>query len=157
MAVRDSKESIAAYMHIYRRKRYKRIMQEIIIFLGGKCIQCGSKEKLETDHIDRKTKLFNISTGIETESLKALWKEVKKCQLLCNNCHTKKSIKSGDIKIAVHGSFSMYDKRRHGCRCEICIKAHRQRSKIYKQRLKQRKVNPIGDGTCLENKRAARP
>ncbi len=120
MAVRDSKESIAAYMHIYRRKRYKRIMREIIDFLGGNCIVCNSTEHLQIDHKNRLTKKFSISTGIEEVSSKELWREVKKCQLLCEKHHDEKTAKEF---LSKHGTKGRYRSRRFPCRCELCKNA----------------------------------
>ncbi len=57
-------------------------------FFNKKCIKCNSTEKLELDHIDPSKK---VSHSIFS------WNEVKrnielsKCQILCYNCHKKKS------------------------------------------------------------------
>lgn len=118
-------------MRKYINARYRRIMDRIIEYLGGKCVRCGSVESLQVDHIDRTTKLFNVSTGIQNKSKKKLWEEVRKCQLLCKPCHSIKGIEVGDIKSAEHGSVGKYDKRRHGCRCEICTEGARRRYKKY--------------------------
>ena len=59
--------------------------------LGGKCVSCGSKKRLEFDHIDPATKLFNISE-CHAKSWESFMDEVGKCQLLCRWCHVEKSI-----------------------------------------------------------------
>ena len=132
MAVRDSHDSLRAYMRNYINARYRRIMDEIIQYLGGKCSRCDSKERLQTDHKDRTTKLFNISTGIQNVSKKKLWEEIEKCQLLCKSCHWEKGIEMGDIKQSTHGSPGMYDKRRHNCKCDICKEGNNKRSREWK-------------------------
>ena len=71
-------------------------LREILLEkLGGKCVQCGSTKALEFDHIDPKTKSFNISAGYNKPK-EILEKELSKCQLLCNKCHIEKSKK--DLK-----------------------------------------------------------
>lgn len=59
-----------------------------IIQLGGKCVECGTNESLELDHIDRNSKSFPIS---RPPSEKEFWEELKKCQVLCKWCHRNKS------------------------------------------------------------------
>ena len=60
------------------------------------CTMCGVTdiEVLEFDHLDPKEKEYNIShlTGA-TYSLEKIQKEIKKCQVLCANCHRKKTFK----------------------------------------------------------------
>lgn len=66
--------------------------------LGNKCIACGASgtnTKLDFDHVNPKTKEFNIGNYLDLgwEQLKP---EIMKCQLLCNwdsvnKCHAKKS------------------------------------------------------------------
>ena len=63
--------------------------------LGGKCVECGSTEALEFDHIDPSTKSFNISAGYHKPK-EVLENELSKCQILCNKCHIQKSKK--DLK-----------------------------------------------------------
>jgi len=71
-------------------------LREILLEkLGGKCVECGSTKALEFDHIDPKTKSFNISAGYNKPK-EVLEKELSKCQLLCNKCHIEKSKK--DLK-----------------------------------------------------------
>lgn len=63
---------------------------------GGRCVVCGSVDKLEFDHIDPSTKLFDISGGA-TRKMEVLLEEVDKCQLLCRGCHIEKS--SNELRI----------------------------------------------------------
>ena len=55
---------------------------------GGKCIKCGYNkctQALEFHHIDPSKKDFTISNG--NFKLQEAVKEIKKCILLCSNCH----------------------------------------------------------------------
>lgn len=77
--------SEAVINHIKKRKR------DLVEVMGGKCCICGFNsfiEALEFHHIDPKTKEFGIgATGSMTKALTAQLEEVKKCALLCSNCH----------------------------------------------------------------------
>lgn len=63
--------------------------KELLVYLmGGKCSRCGYDrciKALEFHHIDKSTKSFTISYAIH--SLEDDINEVKKCSLLCANCH----------------------------------------------------------------------
>jgi hypothetical protein len=103
----------------YRIKR----RQEFIELLGGKCIKCNSTEDLEFDHIDPETKLFSIG-NIWWKSYTILLEEVKKCQLLCYDCHKEKTIKERSLpedRPIKHGTLTAYTSRK--CRCTECRKA----------------------------------
>ena len=63
---------------------------------GGCCEKCSSTKKLEFDHIDPSTKLFDVSAGL-LRKMSSLWAEVEKCQLLCRECHIEKS--ASELKI----------------------------------------------------------
>ena len=69
-------------------KKFRR--QKIKDYLGGKCVGCGTTENLQFDHIDRHQKKFTISTNVNMAWDK-LTEEADKCQLLCKECHKKKT------------------------------------------------------------------
>lgn len=92
-------ETKSAYYCARHAVEIKRIERKAIAkyILGGKCIKCGTKKRLEFDHIDPSTKLFNISE-CGGRTWKSFITEVEKCQLLCRPCHIEKSISDrGDI------------------------------------------------------------
>jgi hypothetical protein len=71
-------------------KRRKKIREKAIIFAGGKCIRCGYNkypEVLEFHHKDPLKKDFNISMKGHCRSWGRVKEEIKKCILLCANCH----------------------------------------------------------------------
>ena len=74
------------YKRLWKRQRYQ-IAREL---LGGKCAQCGSTEDLEIDHVNRKKKRYRIC-DVVSRRLAVLKRELKKCQLLCSDCHSVKT------------------------------------------------------------------
>jgi hypothetical protein len=59
---------------------------------NGPCNLCGSKEKLEVDHIDRTTKEHN-PRQLWSRKASVRDAELKKCQVLCEECHKNKTSK----------------------------------------------------------------
>lgn len=78
-----------------------------IKILGGKCCKCGEKDifVLEFHHKDPSKKEFEINARCHAPWGK-IEKEIKKCELLCRNCHVrlhkKKSIeKFEEMKVQI--------------------------------------------------------
>lgn len=79
--VKCQKEDVAK-----RRLKVKKIMVDR---LGGKCSLCGYSKclkALEFHHTNPSLKNFNLGSKM-TWNPEKLWEEVKKCILLCANCH----------------------------------------------------------------------
>jgi len=71
-------------------KRRKKIRNKAVAFAGGKCVRCGydkSPEVLEFHHKAPTKKDFNISSKGHCRSWERVSEEIKKCVLLCANCH----------------------------------------------------------------------
>jgi predicted RNA-binding Zn-ribbon protein involved in translation (DUF1610 family) len=69
-------------------RRYK-LKTEAVRLKGGKCEKCGwqgNQAAFQFHHIDPTSKSFTISQAVTTNWEK-YWGEVKKCELLCANCH----------------------------------------------------------------------
>ncbi len=120
-------------MRKYQLERYRRRRQFALDKLGNECVECGSKEKLEIDHIDNSTKSFTIAKGWSL-SEKRFISELDKCQLLCRSCHIEKTIFERGNKIAKgnHGTISTY----RYCKCNLCKKARRDYMREYRKRKK---------------------
>lgn len=75
-----------------RNSRYAR-KKEYKNSLGGKCQVCGynkCQKALHFHHIDPKTKNFAISEALrKSYPQQEVWEEIKKCILVCANCHVE--------------------------------------------------------------------
>lgn len=79
-----------------RRTRRKHWLNKYKISKG--CAWCGYRQyggSLDFDHIDRSTKIRAVSR-MTLGSLKNLMLEVRKCIILCRNCHQMKTETCGD-------------------------------------------------------------
>lgn len=74
----------------YHRHRYAEAMRRFKDYLGGKCVRCGSADRLEFDHVDPETKLFSIARKWKLP-FGEIKEELDKCQLLCHECHLDKT------------------------------------------------------------------
>lgn len=80
----------------FTNKVYERNKQYIYEYLKDHpCTVCGESDVLvlEFDHRDPNTKKEDISTLIRSYSLKSLNLEIDKCDVLCANCHRRKTHK----------------------------------------------------------------
>lgn len=126
----------------YAKKRYHTKRVKWIETLGGCCVRCGSVKNLEFDHIDASTKKFGIGANWSQSEDKII-AELKKCQLLCTECHKQKTKEAWDYNCnqVDHGTYWMY--RKYKCRCELCVVANSVYIKESKLRAKQRKEKTI--------------
>ncbi len=82
-------------------KRRRAIIDEIKLAAG--CKMCGYNKcaaALEFDHRDPLTKSFAVGAGI-LKSMKRLLDEIKKCDVLCANCHREKSVRDADHMVGI--------------------------------------------------------
>src|SRR5687768_3680232 len=97
----------AEYQRNWMQKRRREF------FAGKTCKQCGSTEDLELDHVDRKSK---ESHAIWSWSKARREAELAKCQVLCQDCHKKKTREDQKV-IHPCGTMNSYCS---GCRCNEC-------------------------------------
>lgn len=88
------------------RKWKKTIRQKRRDFLyniaGNKCTICGYDRSINAlcfHHINETTKKFNLSSTNLERNMDLILKEVKKCVLLCHNCHSEVHEGLHDIKL----------------------------------------------------------
>lgn len=136
----DKKEKWNEYMRDYRKKNYRNYRNGLLERLGGKCVVCGSADRLEIDHKDPKTKEFDPS-AYPPVSKARVDREMAKCQLLCHDCHFKKSLSDYDKKSAVgtHGTLSSY----RYCKCDLCRKAKTDWMREYKRARRLKNLKPV--------------
>ena len=75
--------------HLNKLAKENRLKRKAIMIemLGGKCVDCGTTENLQFDHIDPSKKSFNISCVLSERMLT----ELEKCELRCGDCHLEKT------------------------------------------------------------------
>lgn len=108
-------EAQRAYQRQWTARRREEWLAE-----HGPCVQCGSSESLEIDHIDPNQKISHRVFSWNQQKRDA---ELTKCQVLCNTCHKRKTASSYDPP--AHGTESRYCNPRYRCRCAPCTESHR--------------------------------
>ena len=87
-----------------RRKR--RVVAErmayIVSYLGEHpCVDCGETDPvvLEFDHL--RDKKFSISDGLQGRNWQSVLDEIAKCEVVCANCHRRRTARRGGFARAV--------------------------------------------------------
>ena len=88
-------------------RRKKILLQERFIFLMAyfddhPCVDCGETDPivLEFDHLGDKK--FGIADGIRNRNWDDVLNEIAKCEVVCANCHRRRTVKRGGfIRAAV--------------------------------------------------------
>ena len=87
---RDSKRKTARVLAVTNRRR--KLKQMAVEFLGGECIICGYNKcigGLTFHHQDGSSKSFGISSKGISRGWEVIKRELRKCVLLCTNCHAE--------------------------------------------------------------------
>lgn len=93
MYVRKEKRTYAdraVYMRQAVKNRRKKLREMARASKGSKCMICGynkCQRALSFHHIDPSKKDFDLSTNGLTRSWRRIEDEIKKCVLVCANCH----------------------------------------------------------------------
>lgn len=93
-----------SYEHVKNFRNNRK--NQIVYVMGGKCQICGydkSNSALELHHINPDEKEFTFDKG-QNISWEKLQEELKKCILVCANCHREIHYENLDFKL-----FSSYD------------------------------------------------
>lgn len=73
------------------KKWRKSTKERLLLAMGNKCVICGYDKcvsALDFHHVDPKTKSFSLASARGSiKNWKTLVEEVKKCVILCANCH----------------------------------------------------------------------
>ncbi len=85
------KKTIRGKVNVQRKRRRTEIVKKLVqYFKTHPCIECGEGNPLvlEFDHLDPGTKTSSVSTLTRGEySWDRVLEEIKKCRVLCANCH----------------------------------------------------------------------
>lgn len=81
-------------------------------FKGKICVDCGSDQRLELDHLDPSQKESHRIWSWAKERREA---EIAKCTIRCRKCH---QLRHAAERIR-HGR----TRYQHGCRCDVCKQA----------------------------------
>lgn len=113
------------YQRQYQRNWMRSRRQEWIM-TNGPCKYCGVWDNLEVDHINREDKTMQ-SSSIWSRRKDVRELELSKCQVLCKQCHLKKTLSEVTYPSIdeLHGTSNGYD--HHKCRCEKCKLARSKR------------------------------
>jgi 5-methylcytosine-specific restriction endonuclease McrA len=87
-------------------------------FADKKCVDCGSTERLEIDHVNPAEKVAN---SVWSWTKKKRDVELAKCEVRCYKCHKKRTaqqLREMFSRPITHGTVSAYLKRK--CKCDIC-------------------------------------
>ena len=90
-------ESKKAIKNCYRNKMKERRKLIDAIKLEQGCLLCGYNKHpvaLDFDHINPIEKSFTIGTKYSSVSEELLLNEIKKCRVLCANCHRVETLKN---------------------------------------------------------------
>jgi hypothetical protein len=82
----------------HRRKQaiaLERAGHLVEFFRERPCVDCGETDPmvLEFDHLGDKS--FNIAKGLRTHSWQAVLDEIAKCEVVCANCHRRRTAHRG--------------------------------------------------------------
>lgn len=120
------------YMQEYQRRwMIERRMEWINE--NGPCVDCGSWERLEVDHVDRSTKKLSPAAlwGMSRTNPKRV-AELAKCVARCYDCHKNKTIQEMSVE-PQHGTNRMYN---DGCRCDECREFKRLKNARIRNKLR---------------------
>lgn len=143
----------------WRRRTKLRIVEE----LGGCCVGCGYNKHpaaLQCHHINPEEKEFNIGADGIPRAWERLKQELKKCVLLCANCHRKEHVGnphrvsfSGKslMDCQYHGTVPFYSFMKRGKVTYTCSFCSLERQRRRRRKKKQELVDMQG-GRCLRCK-----
>lgn len=82
-----NKKLAQAVKNRWARETYRKEMDALIKDMGGKCVKCGSEERLEVDHIyGRDWDLKKVHIVQRVRKYRGEW-EQGKTRLLCKHCN----------------------------------------------------------------------
>jgi hypothetical protein len=89
-----NRERYIEQTRIRNKKRFrKRVVFLLQYFQAHPCVDCGESDPvvLEFDHL--RDKNFDVAYGIHYRAWKVVLEEIEKCQVVCANCHRRRTAK----------------------------------------------------------------
>ena len=118
------------------KKRVRKNKMRVIEYLQSHpCVNCGEADivVLEFDHIDPSNKVKDIFTMVHHKyGWEAIKKEISKCEVVCGNCHARrtakqknyKKVRAGVCKICGETDGVILSKTKDGVMCVNCHRRH---------------------------------
>ena len=91
----------------------RRLKELLVAEAGGACALCGYDRHLgalQFHHLDPRSKRLHISQDGVTLSLETIRREVRKCVLLCSNCHAEVEGGIASVPDTVSAGTGLFDK-----------------------------------------------
>lgn len=116
----------------YYKKQQERAWSrklELIKIMGGKCSRCGYDKNiaaLEFHHINPDDKFFQLDARhLSNTNMEKIMDEVKKCILLCANCHREEHNPEQSVEVLQTmclSNKSLLSPKHRQSTCEVCGK-----------------------------------
>jgi hypothetical protein len=94
-----NKEDLYKNQQKYRDRNHDKMWEYLS---NKKCVDCGTDDLrvLEFDHLPEHKKEFDIAKSISgsTRSWDKILNEIKKCDVVCSNCHKIRTMTRGNYK-----------------------------------------------------------
>ena len=80
-------------------------MTRLIGFLRAHpCLDCGETDPLVLEFDHKKDKCFEIARGVREKSWEQILSEIEKCEVVCANCHRRRTAKTWGFTKAIISS-----------------------------------------------------
>jgi hypothetical protein len=90
---------------VKQRLTRERTIYLIEYFKSHPCVECGETDPvvLEFDHL--RDKLFNVGQALARRRWEAILAEIEKCEVVCANCHRRRTAKRrGALRVVLTGT-----------------------------------------------------
>lgn len=79
-------------------ERHRRVALIVEYLRFHPCVDCGETDPvvLEFDHLGEKS--FTVAAGLKTRSWAAIQAEIEKCEVVCVNCHRRRTATRGGFR-----------------------------------------------------------
>jgi len=80
----------------WSKSRRLEVREKVFTYLlDHPCVECGERDivVLEFDHRTQTTKKFDVMSATHGHSWKTILEEIKKCDVVCANCHKRRTAK----------------------------------------------------------------